>query len=269
MRIQSLILFSFFAVSSFAQTVAVVGKKTITLQEFKQKFDEVKKQAINAPPPEYFIEDLVRYEVGVQEAEKQKLQDDPFVKDQTRQAMYKLLIEKAIGEKVNQIKVTEGEMRGFYEKNPEVHTEHILIEMKKDISVEDTAIAEKRAKEILEEVKKSKRPFEELVKLYSDDVLSKNNKGDIGFQSRTSLVPQYYDAALKMRTGEVSGLVRTRYGYHIIKMLGKHTFDQANRRQIRAAVFDDKRKNLFDGFFANLKKSYKIEVNKSAVKDIE
>jgi len=255
--------------AAFSQVVATVGKKQITLQEFKRKFEEMKKQAINAPAPEAFIDDLVRYEMGVLEAEKQKLQDDPFVKEQTRQAMYKLLIEKAIGDKVNQIKVTEGEMRKFYETNPDIRSAHILIEVRAGASPEDRAIAEKRAKEILDEVKKSKRPFEELVKLYSDDTLSKGHGGDIGYQSRVTLVPPFYDAAAKMKLNEISNLVETRYGFHIIKLLGRRTFDQANRRQIRAAVFDDKRKALFDAYFTNLKKNYKIEVNKAAVKGVE
>ena len=254
---------------ALSQVVATVGKKQISLQEFKHKFDEMKKQAINAPAPEAFIEDLVRYEMGVLEAEKQKLQDDPFVKEQTRQAMYKLLVEKAIGDKVNQIKVNEAEMRKFYETNPDIRSAHILIEVRPGASQEDRGIAKKRAMEILEEVRKSKRPFEELVKLYSDDTLSKGNGGDIGYQSRVTLVPPFYDAATKLKLNEISNLVETRYGFHIIKLLGRRTFDQANRRQVRAAVFDEKRKGLFDAFFEKLKKNYKIEVNKAAVKGVE
>lgn len=252
-----------------AQVVATVGKKAISLQDFKQKYKEVKDQAINAPPPEEFAKDLARYWMGVQEAEKQKLNEDPFVKEQTRQAMYKLLIERALGEKVNQIKVTEGEMRKFYENNPELLTAHILIEVKPGASAEDRASAEKRAKEIYDEVKKSKRPFEELVKLYSDDTLSKNQKGEIGYQSRVTLVPPYYDAALKLKVNEISPLVATRYGFHIIKLVGKNTFDQANRRQIRTAVFDEKRKELFDAFFSQLQKQYPVEINKAALKGVE
>ena len=267
------ILFFFFAMifssTALAQTVATVGSKKITLQEFKQRFDEVKRQSINPPPPELFLEDLVRYEIGVQEAEKQKLQDDPIVKEQFRQAMYKVLVEKAIGEKVNAIKVNEQDMQKFYANHPELRTSHILIEIKPDATPEERAIAEKRAKEILVEVKKSKRPFEELVKLYSDDSLSKNNGGDLGYQSKVTLVPMYYDAVLKMKVGDISNLIETNYGFHIVKFTGKRGYDQANKRQIRAAVFDEKRKEIFDNYFANLKKNYKVEYNKSAVKDVK
>ncbi len=68
----SLIIFSS---SVSAQVVAKVGNKPITLKDFKIKYDEVKKQTINPPPPVVFLEDLIRYEVGVQEAEKQNLRN--------------------------------------------------------------------------------------------------------------------------------------------------------------------------------------------------
>ncbi len=252
-----------------AQVVATVGGKNITLDEFKKRYDEVKKNSINPPPADIFLEDLVRYEVGVQEAEKTKVADDPIVKERFRQEMYKALIEKAIGEKVNQIKVNEAEMKKFYEKNPEIKTSHILIEFRPDASAQDKEIAKKRAEEILKEVKASKRDFAELAKLYSDDVISKDRGGDIDYQNKISLVPTYYDAAAKMKIGEIRGLIETRFGYHIIKVTGKRNYeDLTDKRPVRTAVFDEKRKIVFDEYFKNLKSRYKIDVNKASLKGL-
>lgn len=258
------------AASANAQAVATVGSKTITLEDFKKRYDEVKKNAINPPPPDIFLEDLVRYEVGVQEAEKQKIQDDATVKERFRQEMYKALVEKALGEKVNAIRVTEPEMKKYYEKNPELRTSHILIEFRAGSSAADKAIARKRADEVLKEVKASKRDFAELAKLYSDDVISKDRGGDIDYQNRITLVPMYYDAALGMKVGEVKGLIETRYGFHIIKLTGRRGYDEVtDKRPIRTAVFDDKRKELFDAYFKTLKGKYKISTNKDALKGIK
>lgn len=262
-------LFVVFSSSAFAQTVARVGNKNITLKEFKQKYDEIKNKTINPPAPEVFLEDLIRFEVGVQEAEKSKLQNDPLVKEQVRQVLYKFLVEKAIGKKVEKIKVNEKEMRKYYKSNPEVRTSHILIEFAPNATAEQIETARKRAKEIFAEVQKSKRPFAELVKLYTDDTLSKNTGGDIGYQSRVTLIPTYYDMALKMKVGQIRGIVRSRYGFHIIKLTGKRAYAQANKRQIRAAVFDQKRKKIFDAYFKNLKRNYKINVKKSLVKNLK
>ncbi|UOF00382.1 peptidylprolyl isomerase [Bdellovibrio reynosensis] len=256
--------------TSFAQksteVVAQVGKKSITVEDFNKKYNEIKSQTINPPSKEQFLEDLVRYEVGLQEAEKRNLQKDPIVQERFDQEMYKALLEKDIGPRVQKIQVSDKEMAEWYAKNPELRTSHILIEFKPGATAAQIAEAKKRAVEIFEEVKKSKRPFEELVKLYSDDALSKQAGGDIGWQSRVTLVPNYYEAASNMKVGEIKGLIETQFGFHILKLTGKRSFENANKRQIRAAVFDEKRKQLFNDYFDKLKKSYTIKENKSAIK---
>ncbi len=255
---------------AFAQgqdtVVATVGEQRITLKDFNARYDEVQKATINPPPKDLFLEDLVRYELGVQEAYKKGMQNDPTVKERIRQEIYKGLLEKELGKKTSEIKVNENEMKAFYSKNPEIRTSHILIEYKPDATAEQKAAAKARAQEIFDEVQKSKRPFEELVALYSDDVLSKKTGGDVGWQSSMTLVPAYYQAALRMKQNEVKGLIETQYGYHVIKVTGRRGYADANKRQIRAAVFDEKRKQIFDNYFANLKKQYKITVNKGALK---
>jgi peptidyl-prolyl cis-trans isomerase C/peptidyl-prolyl cis-trans isomerase D len=246
--------------------VAVVGSKTITLDEFNKKYNEVRSQTQNPPSKEQFLDDLVRYELGLQEAEKRKLQNDPAVQELMQQQLYKALLEKDLGEKVQKISVSEKEMQEFYKNNPEIRTSHILIEVKPGATAAQREAAKKRAQEIYGEVKSSKRPFEELVKLYSDDPLSKQTGGDVGWQSRMTLVPSYYNTILKMKVGQVSGLVETPFGFHIIKVTGRRSYENANKRQIRAAVFDQKRKELFDQYFNRLEKSVKIQKNTSLIK---
>lgn len=249
-----------------AQTVARVGNKEITLKEFQEKFSEIKKRAVNPPSVDEFLEDLIRYEMGLQEAQRRKLENDPAVKQAMDQELYRGLVEKSIGQKVGQIKVNEKEMRAHYARNPEIRTSHILISLKPTANQQERAAAKKRAEEIYAEVTKSKRPFADLVKLYSDDTSSKNGGGDLDYQSRISLLttfgPTYYEAALKMNINQIRGLVETPYGYHIIKLTGKRSYEQASKQQIRLAVFEEKRKKVFDDFFNSLKKNYKIETNR-------
>jgi parvulin-like peptidyl-prolyl isomerase len=261
---------TFVSTAAFAaepnEVVAVVGNKQITVKDLNDKYEEVLKQTLNPPTKDVFIEDLVRYEMGVQEATKREIQNDPVVKERIRQEIYKGLIEKELGKKVSEIKVTEKEMQAYYQKNPEIRTSHILIEFRPDATDDQKKAAKERAQEIYEEVRKSKRPFEELVGLYTDDVLSKRTGGDVGWQSSVTLVPAYYQSALAMKVGEVKGLIETQYGFHIIKVTGRHGYNDANKRQIRAAVFDEKRKELFDDYFTKLKKQYPVKVNKNLIK---
>lgn len=246
--------------------VATIGDQKITVEEFNKRYNEVKSLVPNPPPKEVFLEDLIRYKLGLLEAEKKKVKDDPIVQERIRQEIYKGLLEKELGEKINGIKVSENDMQAFYKNNPEVRTSHILIEIKPGANAEERAAARKRASEILSEVKASKKPFEELVNLYTDDVSTKTVGGDIGWQTRVTVAPAYYESALKLKLGEISNLIETEFGFHIIKLTGRNSYQKANKRKLRAAVFDEKKKEVFDKYFGQLKSTYKIQVTKSALK---
>ena len=238
----------------------------ISAEELSRRLDDVRKQANNPPTPEAFLDDMVRFKMGLLEAERQKLDADPVVKDRIEQVLYNTLLERALGPQVEAIKISDGEMRTFYKKNPEVRLSHILIDVRENAPPEAREAARKRALEILADVRKSKRPFEELVKLYSDDAATKEAGGDIGYQSRVTLANNVFEAATTMRVGEIKGLIESRAGYHILKLVDRHTYDLADKRQVRAAVFDDKRAKLFADYFAKLKKQYKVEIDKGALK---
>ena len=243
--------------------VATVGTKKITLGEFNKRYKEVTSQVIvNPPSKELFLEELVRYELGVQEAKKRGFDKDPIVLDRINQEMYKAFLEKELGKKVEESTISEADMKAWYAKNPQIRLSDILIEVKPGATKEQRDEAKKRALEILDEVKKSKRPFEELVKLYSDDITTKNMGGDVGWQTRISLISNYYEEVNKLGLGEITqNLVETAFGFHIVKLTGRRSYDEAPKREIRMAVYDVKRKAVFDEFFDKIRKQYKINVN--------
>ena len=62
--------------------------------------------------------------------------------------------------------------------------------------------------------------------------------------------------------GEITPqLVETPFGFHIIKLTGRRSYEEATKREIRMAVFDEKRRKAFDEYFARLKKNYPVNVN--------
>lgn len=267
-----ILLVLFFSLTSFAQkndatVVATVGSKKITLGEFNKKYNEVTSQVLaNPPSKKVFLEELIRYEMGVQEARKRGFEKDPIVQERINQEIYKAFLEKELGKKVENSTVTEAEMKAWYANNPQIRLSDILIEVKPGATAAQREEARKRGNEILKEVRVSKRPFEELVRLYSDDITTKNLGGDVGWQSRVSLVPEYYEAATDLKVGEISSaLVETAFGFHIIKLTGRRSYDDANKREIRMAVYDVKRKAVFDAFFNQIRKNYKVNVNSSLV----
>ncbi|MDD5043104.1 MAG: peptidylprolyl isomerase [Patescibacteria group bacterium] len=82
-----------------------------------------------------------------------------------------------------------------------------------------------KAEEVLNKVKSGAKSFEELAKEYSEDITAESG-GDLGFFSRGQMVKEFEDAAFGLAEGQVSELIKTRYGYHIIKVLEKKTNEE-------------------------------------------
>jgi peptidyl-prolyl cis-trans isomerase D len=108
-----------------------------------------------------------------------------------------------------------------YEVPDQVHVEHILF---KTVGQPDAAVEEikKKAEEVLNEARKGAK-FDELAKKYSEDPGSKDKGGDLGWIRKGQTVPEFEKAAFSLQPGQISDLVRTQYGFHIIKVLEKQT----------------------------------------------
>ncbi len=123
------------------------------------------------------------------------------------------------------VKVTDEEVKAYYEKNKdkytqkeEVRAKHILISpAAKKISDKE---ARKLAEKIYNQLKKG-ADFDALAKKYSDDPGSKRRGGDLGYFPRGRMVKPFEEKAFSMKIGEIAGPVKTRYGYHVIKVTGK------------------------------------------------
>ncbi len=159
--------------------------------------------------------------------------------------------------------VSDAEAEDFYKKNtdqfksPEkVRASHILVAVPMDAAPEVVAEKEKIAKSLLERVKKGE-DFAKLAAEKSEDPSAKQNSGDLDFFSKEQMVPEFADAAFKMKQDEVSAEpVRSQFGYHLIKMTGRK---DAETMTLEAA------KPQLMGYLKNQKKQQEIE---KVVKDM-
>ncbi|MFA5358914.1 MAG: peptidylprolyl isomerase [Patescibacteria group bacterium] len=92
-----------------------------------------------------------------------------------------------------------------------------------------------RAEGVLKEVKDGKQDFAALVKQYSDDTGTKANGGDLDWFGKGQMVSGFEEAAFKLQPGEISDLVKTIYGYHIIKVAEKKGSAEGGDEQIKAS----------------------------------
>jgi peptidyl-prolyl cis-trans isomerase D len=125
------------------------------------------------------------------------------------------------------IPVTDDELKVVYQQNIQqyevpdrVHAEHILLTT---VGKTDAEVAEikKTAESVLAHAKKPGANFEELAKKYSEDPGSKEKGGDLGWLVHGQTVAEFDKAAFSLPKGAVSDLIRTQYGFHIIKVLDK------------------------------------------------
>jgi len=121
------------------------------------------------------------------------------------------------------VTVSEDDIQDYYESNPEkfkspktVEARHILIKLGPDANAEEVESARQRIETVLEMAKEG-RDFAELAKQYSEGP-TKTQGGNLGAFRREAMVKPFADKAFSMKAGEISEPVRTRFGWHIIKV---------------------------------------------------
>jgi parvulin-like peptidyl-prolyl isomerase len=169
-----------------------------------------------------------------QELAKQGISGEKFKEQVKEQLMVIKLIDQEV--KAQVVSPTDSEIEDFYKQNeaemvePEqVRVRHILIKVDENTNKEE---ALKRIKEILKEAKKGKTSFAELAKKYSED-LSAPKGGDVGFFIRGQMVRKFEEAAFALQVGEISDVVETEYGYHIIQCIEKKAGEKKSLEEIR------------------------------------
>ena len=172
-----------------------------------------------------------------------------YQQDVRKRLMFEKLIETEFAQKLQ--KPTVEQAKTYYNENlqqfsePEkIHAKHILIKPEDGNDPNQAKLQVKaKAQEILDKVKAGGN-FEELAKQYSGCPSGKNG-GDLGMQPKGSFVPEFEKAAYALKPGQVSDIVETNFGFHIIKVI-EHTdantpsFEQAKEKIIQ--ILTDKQK---------------------------
>jgi peptidyl-prolyl cis-trans isomerase C len=177
------------------------------------------------------LEQVIASELVLVEAKKAKTENDPKVKEAVAEAQNSIIRRVWLGKKVES-DVTEAQVKAKYDEllktaQPEeqVKARHILVD------------SEDAAKAVLADLK-SGVSFEDEAKAKSKDPSGKTNGGDLGYITKNETVPEFSEAAFKLKPGEITQVpVKSQFGWHIIKVEDRRmapppTFDEA-KNQVR------------------------------------
>jgi peptidyl-prolyl cis-trans isomerase D len=128
---------------------------------------------------------------------------------------------------MGQVSVTDQEVKQYYDENAakfqgneQRQASHILIGFNSTATPAEKAAAKEKAESILKQVKANPKSFEKLAIEFSQDTGSAGKGGDLGSFGRGAMVKPFEDAAFSMKVGDISDLVESEFGYHIIKLTG-------------------------------------------------
>ncbi len=165
--------------------------------------------------------------------------------------------------------VGDKELLEFYKKNLERYRTnevyrpgHILFLVPKEATPEEVSRIRKKCEGVLDKIKKGE-DFGEMALLYSEDPSSKD-RGDLGYFKKGELLPAFEREALSLRVGEVSGIVRTEHGFHIIKLLDRKggappSFEEI-KDKVKADYMEREMEKALKQYLTKLKEKSIIEI---------
>lgn len=211
----SMLSFQNFGQNTSKEILFTIDEKPFYTDEFirvyNKNLDLVKDES--QKDPEKYLELFTGYKLKISKAYKLGLQENTKYINELKSYRNQLAKNYLTDSEVTQELIEEGYDRLI----KEIHASHILILCEENASPEDTLKAYKKIKEIRQRAVGGE-DFGTLAQTLSEDPSAKDNKGDLGYFSAFRMVYPFETAAYKTPAGQVSNPVRTRFGYHLIKV---------------------------------------------------
>lgn len=182
---------------------------------------------------------------GYQEFLKTNEMSEEYLKDAIKK---EYIIQHYLDKKIETLVPTDDEMKALFTElkmGQQVRASHILVN------------TEDEAKAVIDRLNKGEA-FEAVAKEVSIDP-SKENGGDLDFFPYTKMVKEFADAAFSMEVGQVSGAVKSKFGYHIIKVTDKKTDDTVTLENSKDTLTESYKAKKYDELVENLKKEADIK----------
>ena len=251
-----LVLFMVVVSTSFAgkksKPVMKIGDQSFSLDEFEFVYNKNNQLSQTPISPTEYLDLFVNYKLKVKEAEAQGLDTTAsFIKE------FNYYRDELAKPYLTDKKAEEDIMKEAYDRlKYEVDASHILIRLPSIPTPEDTLKAYNQAKEILDKLHNG-ADFGDMAVKYSEDPSAKTNRGHLGYFTGFNMVYPFESAVYNTPVDSISGIVRTNFGYHIIKVLDKRPASgQMNAAHIMKAFpknspeeVQNKAKNSIDSIY--------------------
>jgi peptidyl-prolyl cis-trans isomerase C len=248
--------------SKDAKVLATVNGTKITSDDFDREVkalpEYIRTMADTPQGKKEMIDTLVMRELILQQATKDGIDKGKDIEEKLAELKKRIIVDTYLKTKVEaESKVSDEDLKKFYEQNldkfktgEQIRASHILVK------------SEQEAQAILDQLKKGSS-FENLAKAKSTDS-SAAKGGDLGWFGKGSMVPAFEKAAFGLKEGQLSGVTKSDFGFHIIKLTGKRAagtrpLDEV-KEQIKGAIMPQKQQQVFMKLKEDLKKGAKIEL---------
>jgi len=250
------------------------GEVIATYGSHKLTSGQVMRELERLPPPSrtylavperkrQFVDNMIMNDLLFDEGRQAGYDRDAEIERQVEDLRKRLVVQRVMRQYQSPPTITDEQVKAYYDANPDIysttqiHASHILV---KD---EDTA------KQIGDELRDHPEKFADLAKEKSIDTSTAQKGGDLGTFGQGRMVPDFERAAFSLKAGQVSDVVKTQYGYHIITVLDRKEgepkpFDQV-KEQIRATLRNRALQDQVQGHFEQLKKDADLHIDDDAL----
>jgi peptidyl-prolyl cis-trans isomerase C len=260
----------------------------ITADEFKARLDEqspfLRARYASLDRKKEFLDNLVRFELLSNQAQKQGLDKDPEVQNTLKKIMVQRLVQRSFQEGDPAKDIAEADARKFYDEHRDDYLKPKRLRLAQilvaaPVEGPERAVKAARAKKLLAQVKaeekKNSLAFATLAREASDDTATKPGGGDLGFRSREEMETQhgkaFADGAFALKDGE-EAVLESPQGFHVVKVTGRQeelnrTFEQV-RAQIQSRLYRDKRSKDFEDYVKRLREEARVTVDEAALEKV-
>lgn len=238
-----------------------INDEVITVEEFKGRINRLPRhyQEMVKGQEKKFLDEIIKERLLHNEALKANIENDPETQEVIAEAKKKILIARLVKNRVEDaVSISDEDLQKYYDEHSEEfmlperwRASHILVDTPDE------------AEEIKEKLNQG-AAFDELAVNRSKDATAKQG-GDVGYFSKGQLLPEFEDVCFKLEIGEVGKVVKTQFGYHVIKLTDKKSPEVQEFSKVKGIIGKDldrgEKQKLLEELMNDLHDNAEITIN--------